>query len=107
MVYCLSFTYNWSPQVVLEVKNPPANAGDIGFNSWVRKIPWRRAWQPTPEEWAPPTEDPGGLWCIGLQSWTQLSNLACALTCNYVWQPVVSQLMVLGEHKNLCFLHSA
>ena len=19
-----------------------------GFNSWVRKIPWRRAWQPTP-----------------------------------------------------------
>ena len=107
MVYCLSFTYNWSPLVVLEVKNPPANAGDIGFNSWVRKIPWRRAWQPTPEEWAPPTEDPGGLWCIGLQSWTQLSNLACALTCNYVWQPVVSQLMVLGEHKNLCFLHSA
>ena len=28
----------------------PANAGDMtyGFNSWVRKIPWRRAWQPTP-----------------------------------------------------------
>ena len=20
----------------------------LGFNSWVRKIPWRRAWQPTP-----------------------------------------------------------
>ena len=33
------------------VKNLPANAGDIrdnGFNSWVVKIPWRRAWQPTP-----------------------------------------------------------
>ena len=34
------------------VKNLPANAGDIhkrlGFDSWVRKIPWRRAWQPTP-----------------------------------------------------------
>ena len=32
------------------VKNPPANAGDIKrcrFNLWVRKIPWRRAWQPT------------------------------------------------------------
>jgi len=27
-----------------------ANAGDIrrGFNPWVRKIPWRKAWQPTP-----------------------------------------------------------
>ena len=54
------------------VKNPPANAGDTGsmpapgsshvgkltfqyrrrkrhgFNPWVRKIPWRRQWQPTP-----------------------------------------------------------
>ena len=23
-----------------------------GFNSWVRKIPWRRAWPPTPVFWA-------------------------------------------------------
>ena len=32
------------------VKNPPANVGDIrhGFDLWVEKIPWRRAWQPTP-----------------------------------------------------------
>ena len=32
------------------VKNPPANAGGIKscrFDPWVRKIPWRRAWQPT------------------------------------------------------------
>ena len=39
-----------SSQVVLVVKNPPANAGDIrdmASFSWVRKIPWRRAWQPT------------------------------------------------------------
>ena len=38
-------------QVALVVKNPPANAEDIkrcGFQIWVRKIPWRRAWQPTP-----------------------------------------------------------
>ena len=37
-------------QEALVVKNPPANAGDItdGFGSWVRKISWRRAWQPTP-----------------------------------------------------------
>ena len=40
----------WACQVVLEVKNPPANAGDVrhGFDPWVEKIPWRRAWQPTP-----------------------------------------------------------
>ena len=33
------------------VKNLPANARRHrrpGFNPWVRKIPWRRAWQPTP-----------------------------------------------------------
>ena len=38
-------------QVALAVKNPPGNAGDIkrcGFDPWVGKIPWRRAWQPTP-----------------------------------------------------------
>ena len=30
------------------VKNPPANVGDGRFDSWVRKIPWRRKWQLTP-----------------------------------------------------------
>jgi len=36
-------------QVVLVVKNLPANAGDTrGFNPWVGKIPWRRKSQPTP-----------------------------------------------------------
>ena len=33
------------------VKNPPANTGDIrvsGSISESGKIPWRRAWQPTP-----------------------------------------------------------
>ena len=37
-------------QVVVVVKNPPANAGRLkrcGLNPWVRKIPWRRVWQPT------------------------------------------------------------
>ena len=37
--------------MALVVKNPPVNAGDIrdeGFDPWVGKIPWRRAWQPTP-----------------------------------------------------------
>ena len=36
--------------MALEVKSPPANAGDIkrhGFDPWVGKIPWRRAQQPT------------------------------------------------------------
>ena len=37
-------------QVVLVVKNPPANAADKRgwLDPWAGKIPWRRAWQPTP-----------------------------------------------------------
>ena len=36
----------------LNGKESACNAGDLGsisgFNPWVRKIPWRRKWQPTP-----------------------------------------------------------
>ena len=38
-------------QVVLVVKNLPANAGRhkrLGFDPWVGKIPWRRKRKPTP-----------------------------------------------------------
>ena len=38
-------------QVALVVKNPAAIAKDIGdnrFDSWVEKMPWRRAWLPIP-----------------------------------------------------------
>ena len=36
--------------VVLVVKNLPVNAGDVtcGFDPGVGKIPWRRAWHPSP-----------------------------------------------------------
>ena len=38
-------------QVALVVKNQPAKYRRHkrhGFNPWVGKTPWRRAWQPTP-----------------------------------------------------------
>ena len=38
-------------QAALVLKNPSVNAediGDVGSIPWVGKIPWRRAWQPTP-----------------------------------------------------------
>ena len=40
----------WTSPLALVVKNPRANARDMrcGFSPWVGKIPWRRAWQPTP-----------------------------------------------------------
>ena len=50
-------------------KESACNAGDLGsrpgFNPWVRKISWRRAWQPTPvflPGESPWTEEPGGLY---------------------------------------------
>ena len=65
----------WASQEVLEVKNPPANAGNMrwGFDSWVRKIPLEKgmaahssiiAWR------IPGREEPGGLQSVGLQSQT-------------------------------------
>ena len=42
--------YLGASQVALVVKNQPANAGRCKrcqFDPWVRKILWRRAWQPT------------------------------------------------------------
>ena len=42
---------NWASQVMLVLNNLPANAGDLkrlGLDPWVRKILWRRKWQPTP-----------------------------------------------------------
>ena len=42
----------------------------LGFHPWVRKIPWRRAWQPSPSilAWRIPwTEESGRLQSIGSQ----------------------------------------
>ena len=39
-----------------------------GFDPWVRKIPWRRAWQPTPvflPGESPQIEEPGRLQSTG------------------------------------------
>ena len=38
-----------------------------GFNPWVRKTPWRRAWQPTPELW--PGEFHGQRSLAGYSPW--------------------------------------
>ena len=49
------------------------------FDSWVRNIPGRRQWQPTPvflpggSPWA---GEPGGLWSVESQSQTQVSTAA-------------------------------
>ena len=49
----ITFSYVWDKPVKMDflvaqtVKNPPA-MWETGLHFWVGKIPWRRAWQPTP-----------------------------------------------------------
>ena len=69
-IYICIYTFRTASQVVLVVKNLPASVGDMrcGFNPWIRKIPWRRKWQPTlaflPR--VPRSEEPGGLQSMGV-----------------------------------------
>ena len=57
-------------QVVQWVKNPPAMQEAQVRDPWIRKTPWRRAWQPTPiflPRESPWTEEPGELQSTGSQ----------------------------------------
>ena len=53
LLYCRWILYcpsRQKPQVALAVKNLLANTGrykKCGFDSWIGKLPWRKAWQPT------------------------------------------------------------
>ena len=51
----------------LVIKNPLANAGNAGFDPWVGKILWRRAWQPTPVFL--PEESHGQRSLVGYSPW--------------------------------------
>ena len=56
--------YFWVSPMAQKVKKICLQCGRLGFDPWVEKIPWRRAWQPTPvffpgeSSW---TEEPGWL----------------------------------------------
>ena len=83
-------------QVTLVVKKPPANEGDVrdSFDPWIKKIPWRRTWQPTPvflPGESPWTEELGGLHTVhrAAKSWTWLKRLS-RHTCTHIkWKTAV------------------
>ena len=59
----------WASLLAQTVKNLPA-VQETWVDPWVGKMPWRRAWQPTPvflPGESPWTEEPGGLQSMGLQ----------------------------------------
>ena len=79
-----------------------------GFSPWVRKIPWRRAWQPTPVfAWRLPwREEPGGLQSTGSQSQTQLKRLSMqkkrqAEASEPSWYPWAPSLMESVSRSSL------
>ena len=77
-----------------------------GFSTWVGKIPWRRAWQPTPvflPGESPWTEKSGGLWStVSTESDKQLSA-HCMMQRGHVITQVYQCLFVI--HQFLCFLN--
>ena len=73
----------------------------LGFNAWVGKIPWKRAWQLTPiflPRESPRTEEPGGLQSIGSQrvghNW---NDLACSKK-----PPESEEMLSFLWRKNRC-----
>ena len=84
------------------VKNLPANAGRRrGFNPWVRKIPWRRKWQPAPVFL--PGEFHGRRSLVGYSPWgrkesdttERLSDWALMqAACWWRWLIAVAQLVL-------------
>ena len=84
LFFILVVWIQWGSQVALVVKNLPASAGSCKrhrFDPWVRKIPWRRAGQPTPVLLSGEShgQEPSGLQSMGLQRvrhrWSELAHM--------------------------------
>ena len=68
-IYIDRYIVKWASLEAQLVKNH-LQCRRTGFDPWVGKIPWRRAWQPTPvflPGESPWTEKPGGLPSMGSQ----------------------------------------
>ena len=80
-------------QVMLLVKNPPANAGNMRqVRSWLVKIPWSRKWQPLQYSCLENPMDRGALWAIVhrvAKSSTWLKRLSTQRRCRYEEQTFV------------------
>ena len=76
-------------------------------NSWIRKIPWRRKWQPTPSilawkiSW---TEKPGRLQSMGFQSWTWLNDWHFHFQANFLYlrNKLDLHTVLLGWSPSIC-----
>ena len=78
------------------VKNPPVSASRRkrhGFDSWVGKIPWRRARQLTPVFLlgeSPWTKEPGRVQFIGLQKVTHDKHFSKQASNHFLMTPLLN-----------------
>ena len=79
------------------------------FDPWVRNIPWRRAWQPTPAfspRESPWTEEPGWLQFIGSQRvrhhWSNLAHTHTVCICQSQSPNSLYLISPLGIHTFVC-----
>ena len=95
--------------VAQKVKNLLA-VQETWVDPWIGKIPWRRAWQPTPvllTGESPWTEEPGRLHFMGLQrvghDWATKHSTAQYSTRNYIHYIVMSLMEInLKKYINIC-----
>ena len=88
--------------VALEVKNPPANAGDTRDSSLIpgsQRFPWRRKWQPSPTFLAGKFLDRGAWWAtvhgiVKSQTWLSTHTLTFKLV-DIKWSRLLS-IMWMG-----------
>ena len=101
----LLFLVNWW----LSSKNLPAMQ-EMGVQSWIRKIPWRRKWQPTPDSCLENSVD-REVWqatvCGITKSWTRLGthSLTYLRSLQAVLHSGVSIYIPTKSAKEFSFLH--
>ena len=80
------------------VKNLPADAGDVKFDPLVRKIPWRRKWQPTPVFLPGKSHRQRSL--VGYSPWGRKSESVSEVTqsCSTVCNPMECSLPSSSVH---------
>ena len=85
------------------VRNPSANCRRPGFSPWIRKIPCRRKWQPTPASLSEKSHRQRRL--VGYSPWghresdmtEQLNNSNCTMQGLYKQHPVRHSEQVAGQ----------
>ena len=87
---------------MLLINNSNRRCWRQGFDCWVRKIPWRRAWQLTPVFLPENPMDREAWWATVhrmAKSWTQLRNLACTYLINTFWHANLSLITIPMEAR--------